>query len=78
MSDFMRVLEDKDIQEKINLNLKKGLSLWDIRDSLICERHLFQRSIIRQQVQVQNLNEQIDYVAAMIDERPGTDRGDQA
>lgn len=69
MSDPYQILRDEDIQEKIDLNLEAGMSLADIRASLIRERQELARAKLRHQTQINlidtqllNLTEQIEYI----------------
>ena len=55
-------LKYKDIEEKIQINIKERMSLQQIRDSLEIELFDFERAIIRHQIQAQNLTEQIAYI----------------
>lgn len=67
------LLNPKDIQEKVDLNIKQGLTLEQIRIAMIKMKNEFQRSILRQQCAAQNVQEQIEYVEALI--REGKNNG---
>ncbi|MFA5316206.1 MAG: hypothetical protein WC369_02140 [Dehalococcoidales bacterium] len=55
-------LHPVDIEEKVQLNLKGGLTLETLRDALEAELFQHKRTILASQVQVQNLIEQISYI----------------
>ena len=68
-SDPYQVLKDEDIREKVELNLKAGRSIEDIRNSLIREMQDLIRARLRHEnqisainIQIQNLAEQIAYI----------------
>lgn len=62
-------LKKEDLQEKVGINLKKDMSLKEIKLSLLDEKHMFERNVLRQQVQIQNLTEQLAYVDYLITDK---------
>lgn len=66
-TDFFKPLKGTDIQEKIDINLRHNRTVREIRDSLLQEKHELERNVLRQQVQIQNLKEQIEYVNHLIE-----------
>jgi len=63
---MLEPLKAADIQEKVDLNLKKGMTLREIKHSLLEEKHMIERSLIRTQIQIQNLKEQIEYLEHLL------------
>ena len=59
---MLKPLKYKDIEEKVQINIKEGMTLQGMRDSLERELFEFQRVLIQNQIQIQNLIEQIAYV----------------
>lgn len=68
LSRFFNPLEEKDIQEKVDNNLKK-MSITDLEDNLYQELIRRKRLLLNQktqmliqQIQMQNLEEQLRYI----------------
>lgn len=59
---MLEPLQDKDIQEKIDLNIKDGHTLETLKESLAKELFETSRLKLRVMVQEQNLIEQIHYI----------------
>jgi|GEM_PF-4566449 len=70
MMNPFEILKDEDIQEKVDVNITNhGHTLESLRADLQRERAELQRMILRMQAQVQNYNEQIEYIDRKIMEK---------
>jgi hypothetical protein len=64
--DPFHPLKTEDIEEKVQICIKKGFSLEDVQAKLLAEKNLLERARLLSSAQIQNLTEQIQYVELKI------------
>jgi hypothetical protein len=62
-------LRPEDIQEKIDLNAKQGIDIFQLKELIEQEKLDFEWTIIRATVQVQCYKEQLEYINKKIKEQ---------